>query len=173
MQVKVKVSAKQPVQLPGRCVHCYQPASEWLAIEKRNGRLTRMVDMPLCANCARISRQRSGEEERLVRLGLFLGGFAFFITLAATVFLTPAMLGIGLRALFGLAAALLVAGLLFMGCKQASRRAISPEKKAVLDAAQIRDFSWRTTTFAFQNDAFAAQFKELNQSLLMEDISQT
>jgi hypothetical protein len=42
-----------------------------------------------------------------------------------------------------------------------------PEKKAVLAAARISDFSWWTTTFEFGNDIFAERFIDLNRRMLI------
>jgi hypothetical protein len=42
-----------------------------------------------------------------------------------------------------------------------------PEKKTVLAAARITDFSWWSTTFEFGNDHFAERFVELNRTILI------
>ena len=43
-----------------------------------------------------------------------------------------------------------------------------PDKKAVLESAQLQAFSWRTTTFQFSNDTFVEHFMELNEPILLE-----
>ena len=78
-QVKVKVKAGQVVRFPGVCVHCASPAAEGMPVRKRIGRLTRLVDVPVCAACAQTLRRLSGEEERLQKIGYVVMGLAFVL----------------------------------------------------------------------------------------------
>ena len=81
---------------------------------------------------------------------------------------TPAGLSFILRLLI----ALLIGGGVTFGVFVFFRRAIGnaalPEKKAILQSAQIETFSWRATTFSFTNDAFTERFIDLNEPFLME-----
>lgn len=43
-----------------------------------------------------------------------------------------------------------------------------PEKKAVLESAQLQAFSWRTATFEFSNETYVTRFMELNDPPLVE-----
>lgn len=168
-QIKVKVRPEQDLQFPGLCVHCGNPAPASMPIHRRIGRTTRTIDVPLCTSCAQTITRRSGEEERLQKIGMLVGTAVFLITTAILLIATPAGLGFILRLLI----ALLIGGTLTFGVAAFFRRAISnaalPEKKAILQAAQIETFSWRATTFSFANDAFTERFVDINESLLMEN----
>ncbi|MCZ7674469.1 MAG: hypothetical protein M5U34_48760 [Chloroflexi bacterium] len=63
--IKIKVRARETMQFPGICVACAKPGASPLSLKKRRGRLTRIVDVPLCTDCAAEVRRQSGEEERL------------------------------------------------------------------------------------------------------------
>jgi hypothetical protein len=171
-QVKIKVRPDQIVRFPGICVHCAQPADAQkqahLLVKKRTGRVTRLVDVPLCARCSQATQHLSGEEERLQKLTRVMLGAAFFLSLALVLLLLPAGLALGLRLIVATAVSTAVSAILFSYGRQAVRRAALPEKQAILSAAHITAFSWRATTFEFTNETFARRFAELNQSLLMD-----
>ena len=97
-----------------------------------------------------------------------VSGVLFLLGLAITLLLTPAALSFGLRLLI----ALLVGGGLVAAVLWAFRKPITnaalPEKQAIRQSVAIADFSWRATTFAFENDLFADRFVELNAPRLME-----
>jgi hypothetical protein len=166
-RVKVKVRPGQTVRFPGVCANCLRPAGEQLRLRRRIGRLTREIDVPLCADCSEIVRRRSGEEERLERLGRAAAAAAGLVVAVLLFLLIPGGLP-GLR----LAAALIAgaaAGLVVLGFFARRREAaVLPEKQAVLGAAAVADFSWRATTFEFRSADFARRFRELNESRLME-----
>ena len=166
--VKIKVRPKQNVQFPSLCVHCGQPAPAAMPIHKRIGRTTRTIAVPLCTSCAQTIARQSGEEERLRKIGLLVATAVFLITTAIILIATPAGLSFILRLLI----ALLIGGGVTFGVFVFFRRAISnaalPEKKAILQSAQIETFSWRATTFSFTNDAFTERFIDLNEPFLME-----
>lgn len=167
-QIKVKVRPKQNIQFPGLCVHCGQPAPASMPIHKRMGRTTRTIAVPLCTSCAQTIARRSGEEERLQKIGLLVATAVFLITTAIILIATPAGLSFILRLLIAL---LISSGLTFGVAtffRRAIRNAALPEKKAILHAAQIETFSWRATTFSFANDAFTERFVDINKALLME-----
>jgi len=42
------------------------------------------------------------------------------------------------------------------------------KKKAILEAGRLCDFSWRFTTFEFNDDSFAERFRALNETKLTE-----
>jgi hypothetical protein len=139
-----------------------------MPIQKRIGRTTRIIDVPLCTSCAQAIARKSGEEERLQKIGMLVETAVFLITTAIILIVTPAGLSFILRLLI----ALLISGGLTFGViiffRRAIRNAALPEKKAILQAAQIETFSWRATTFSFANDAFTERFVDINESLLME-----
>ena len=167
--VKLKIQPNQPVTFPGICVHTGEPASEWHTLRKRNGRFTRTISVPISQKTARHLSRRSQEEERYQRLGLIGAGGIFFVAFGLTLILTPAAAGFGLRLLLALAVAYGLAYLTYRFFQRTSQRAALPEKQAILAAAAIADFSWRTTTFSFANEAFAKRFEQLNHTLLMDD----
>ena len=88
--------------------------------------------------------------------------FAFYLVLP------PNLPGL-LRWLVALSGSLLITAVIFKFMQHKIKETILPEKQAVLAAAQIETFSWRATTFTFENDAFSKRFKEMNELLLMEN----
>lgn len=166
--VKIKVRPGGRVRFPGFCVHCSQPAAEVMAINRRSGRRTRSIDVPLCANCFRELRLESGEEERLHRLGRVASvGVSMAVAVLALLLLNvllPLLIALFIALALGLAAGL--------GTRHYFRRkrleAARPEKKAILASSQMVEFSWRAATFEFENEDFSDRFMELNQEKLME-----
>ena len=167
-QVKIKVRPQETVQFPGLCVHCGQPAPVAMPIRKRIGRTTRLIDVPLCLDCAQELRRQSADEERLQKIGRLVSAALFLLTLAVAILLTPASLAFLLRLLTGLLVAGAVTAVSLHFFRRATANAALPEKKAIRQSAQIATFSWRATTFNFENETFAERFKEINESLLME-----
>ncbi|VAW43219.1 hypothetical protein MNBD_CHLOROFLEXI01-692 [hydrothermal vent metagenome] len=167
-QVKIKVRPQQTIQFPGICVHCSQPAPETMIVRQRNGRITRSIHVPLCQRCADELNRHSADEERLTKISWLVGGVSFLLGLAVTLLLTPATLAFGLRLLIAL---LVGAGLItavFWGFRKSIGDAALPEKQSIRQSVAIKTFSWRATTFAFENDLFADRFVELNAARLME-----
>lgn len=167
-QVKVKVRPNQPVHFPPLCVHCAQPAAAKMGLRRRIGRVTRLVDVPVCDDCHYELRRRSAEEERLQKLGWLVSAVLFLLLEAIALFLTPAGLGLGLRLLLAALVALIPTSLVFWLFGRASARAELPSKRAIRQSATIANFSWRATTFAFDNEDFAEQFRAMNEARLME-----
>ncbi|NCF66672.1 MAG: hypothetical protein GWP61_11905, partial [Chloroflexi bacterium] len=120
-------------------------------MEKKEGRTIRQVDVPLCDKCAPQLRRQSAAEERLQKLSRLLSIVAGVAT-ALTVFLLMAGFAIWLRLpgalLLGLVAAVFVTWLF----RPVIAKAALPEKKEILEAAQLEAFSWRTATFVFSNE---------------------
>lgn len=167
-QVKIKVRSQQTVQFPGICVHCGQPAATAMPIRKRIGRVTRLINVPLCSDCAQELHRQSADEERLEKIGRLVSIALFLLTLAVVILLTPAGLAFLLRLLIGLLAAGAVTAVSLHLFHRAQANAARPEKKAIRQSAQIAAFSWRATTFKFENETFTERFKEINEPLLME-----
>ena len=166
--VKIKARPDQPVHFPPLCVHCTQPAVGKMGLRRRIGRVTRMIDVPLCKECQYELRRRSGDEERLYKIGWLVSGVLFLLAVAILLLLTPSEFGFGLRLLLSATAALLLATAVFALFRRASSRAELPTKQAIRQAAQIANFSWRATTFEFMNETFADQFRTMNETRLME-----
>ena len=166
--IKVKVRPKQTVRFPGICVHCTQPATESMQVKKRMGRVTRLIKIPLCAACADTLQRRSGDEDRWFKIGLLASGVVGLLVLAFALLFTPVAWGMGLRYLLALGVSVLVGTAVWLLTRIQQKRVMLPEKQAILDAAHIATFSWRTTTFEFRNQAFLERFKTINESLLME-----
>ncbi len=139
-----------------------------MSVRKRDGRIRREVNVPLCAACAAELNRQSGDEERLQkirRLAAVVTGLAVIIFV---LLVTAVGMGFVLRLLLALPLAALAAFLMIRAFQPAIKNAALPEKKAIRAAAQIDLFSWRATTFLFANETFAERFEKLNQSLLMK-----
>jgi hypothetical protein len=166
--IKVKVRPGGNVRFPGICAHCSQPATETMALTRRNGRRTRSIDVPLCAACFRELQRESGQEERLHRLGR-VASVAVFLLVAILAFILFNRL---LPLLAGLFVSLAIGTMVGLGVRLYFRRiraeAARPEKKAVLASAELLEFSWRAATFEFENEEFSDRVEELNQEKLME-----
>ena len=167
-RIKIKVRPQQTIAFPGICVHCSQPAPETMTLRQRYGRITRLIDVPLCTRCASELSRRSAEEERLQKISWLVSGVLLLLGLAIALLLTPPALSFGLRLLL----ALLVGGGLAAGVLWAFRKPMAnaalPEKQAIRQAVIIDDFSWRATTFGCENELFADGFTELNGTRLMD-----
>ncbi|HEY1409131.1 MAG TPA: hypothetical protein VF434_09325 [Promineifilum sp.] len=164
-QVILRVRPGEKVRFPGLCVHCGRPASDKIVLMRKSGQLTRRLDAPICAECARQLSRRSGKEERLLRMSwpaaigaaVLLAGMIFLILSFDTLWLR-----MSIAALVGLAGGAVVRWAI------ARRAALAelPEKRAVSDAARIVDFSWRDMILAFENANFAEQVRALNREVL-------
>ncbi|MCP4429321.1 MAG: hypothetical protein GY803_32970 [Chloroflexi bacterium] len=139
-----------------------------MALRKRIGRVTRQVDVPLCADCWRKINRESGEEERLGKMGWLAAGGTAVLALTVIFLLTPAEMSLSLRLLVGLALALVLAEFARQLFRRAQRKAMLPVKKAIRQSANLTNFSWRAAVFEFTNETFAERFKEINESLLMK-----
>jgi hypothetical protein len=164
-QVVLRVRPGEAVRFPALCVACGQPARERLTLQKRRGQVTRRVEAPLCADCARQLARRSGREERLLRLSW---PAAIITTVLATALVFVALpleawwLRLVLAAAVGLGAGALVRSALVRQAAQAEL----PEKRAVSEAAQIADFTWRDMTLSFKRADVAGRVRELNADVL-------
>jgi hypothetical protein len=167
-QVKVKVKVGQVVRFPGVCVHCANPAGEGMTLRKRIGRLTRLVDVPVCVDCAQTLRRRSGEEERRQRIGYAATGLAFLLAAAVVYALLPP-LAVLLRGGAAVILGVLVASAVQAQLRGLALKAARPEKRMILESARLANFSWRATTFEFSNEAFVERFVDLNEQLVMRD----
>lgn len=166
--VKLKIRPDQPLDFPGLCVHCGDRAAAWHTISRRQGRVSRHVEVPVCDRCQGVLRRNSYLEERWQRLGLLGLLSGTLLAGALAWFLLPAALPDLLREGVALGAALLTAFVVYQLARRARQRAALPDKQAIRDAARIRRFSWRTMTFDFANEAVGEQFAALHADRLME-----
>ncbi len=166
--VKVKVRPGEALRLPTKCVHCNKSASERMPVRQKSGQITRFLDLPLCEDCHRDLNRKSGEEERLQRIGLVTATIVGLATMLALFFLLFAEMPIWIRLISALFIAILVFAGIWLVFQRLSSRAVLPETKKVSESAQMIEFSWRATTFAFTNDDFAHRFGQLNQERLMD-----
>ena len=105
-QVILRVRPGEKVRFPGLCVHCGRPASDKIVLMRKSGQLTRRLDAPICAECARQLSRRSGKEERVLRMSwpaaigaaVLLAGMIFLILSFDTLWLR-----MSIAALVGLA----------------------------------------------------------------------
>ncbi len=167
-RVKVKVRPGDILRLPAHCVHCSAKATEQMQIRYKNGPATRILELPLCDDCCRELNRKSGEEERFQRLGLFVASLVGLIILIILYFLLLTGLPIWLRLLTALFIAIIMSAGIMLIFRRIGLRAVLPEKRNILESAQMVDFSWRATTFEFTNDDFAQRFGQLNEHRLMD-----
>ena len=166
--IKIKVRPHKIIRFPGLCVHCGQPGAKTMTLKKRIGRVSRMVDVPLCGQCWSDFNQRSSEEGRLGKLGWVTAVILFTLSLAVVLLLTPAEISWLLRLVVALVLGLMLAQLAWQLFRRAQLNAELPAKKSIRQSADITHFSWRATTFEFTNETFAKRFEEMNKSLLMD-----
>lgn len=166
--IKIQARPEETIRFPGLCVHCARPGATPLRLKKRHGRITRQVDVPLCADCAEELTRKSGQEERLEKMGWAAAGGTAVILLILGLLLTPAGLAFWLRLLLGLIVGLGVGTAVLLYFRRRALQHALPTKLAILQSAQIQTFSWRAVTFTFTNETFSERFRALNQPLLME-----
>jgi hypothetical protein len=169
MQIKVKARPGEPLQFPGVCVHCGQGATAWLTLKKRNGRITRLIDVPLCAACDKARLRRSGVQEQRQKLGWLATALTGLLGLALTFMLLSADFGVGVRLFLALLVAGLGATAVFTMSQRWADQAALPDVKAIRQAARLDTFSWRTVTLSFTNENFADQFRQLNEPIIWEN----
>jgi hypothetical protein len=167
--VRVRVRPGQELRFPAACVYCGQPAEPALRLRRRIGRVTREVDAPLCADCQQEVRRLSGDEERWQKLGRLAAGLAFLVLFLLLFFLIVPGLLLGLRLLLALAIAGLAGAAAYSAFRRRSVRYARPQKQAILAAARLDGFSWRTMTLAFADEDFAQRFAALNEPDLILD----
>lgn len=166
--ITLRVRPGETVRFPALCVACGQPARERLTLQKRRGQITRRVDAPLCAECARQLARRSGQEERFLRLSWPAAAIA---TLLLAVLI---IVGLPLdpwwpRLLTGAIVGLIGGALVRWAMARRAAAAELPEKRAVSQAAQIVDFSWRDMTLALTNAGIADRVREMNAAVLVKE----
>ena len=138
-----------------------------MALEKKDGRTVRQVDVPVCDQCVVLLRRQSAAEERLQKLSRLFSAVAGLLVGAGALLVMSGFvlwLRLPIAMLLGVAVAALVTSLF----RPAIDRAALPEKQAVQKSAQLETFSWRTATFRFSNEEFVERFQALNELLLVE-----
>ena len=122
--------------------------------------------MPLCAECAALLQRSSGDEERLGKLrrvsaGLAGGGAGLDLFTASA----PKY-----RVLDSPLLALLLGGAAagwFFTIQTIELPGRLRRRNGRCAGGELEDFTSRSATFVFANETFAEQFKEQNESLLM------
>ena len=162
-QVKVEVQPGEALRFPNVCVNCGQGATGWMPLRRRKGPVTREIKVPLCTQCQQHLGRLSAEEERWRQLGWLFGGLALVVGSLLFFFVWPAWLPLLLRILLALLSGTASGVALLIALRRASLKHARPEKVAVIRAANLGDFNWRTTTLEFEQDAYAEAFRELNE----------
>jgi hypothetical protein len=164
-QVVLRVRPGEAVRFPALCVACGQPARERITLQKRRGQVTRRVEAPLCSECARQLARRSGQEERLLRLSwpaaIIIAGL-----LAGLVFVLLPPASWPLKLVVAVAIALGAGAFTRWVLARRAAQAELPEKRAVVEAAQIVDYTWRDMTLSFVRADIAGRVRELNADAL-------
>jgi hypothetical protein len=165
-QLTLRVRPGETIRLPNRCLVCGRLPQEHLTLKKRHGQVSRKVEAPLCSDCARQLTRRSSEEERrlrAVRVATVIIGLIILLILAMADW-GP----LWLRLAVAFIAAFTVAALAHHSGMRWVSKAKLPEKRAVLNAAQITDFSWRDMTLVFDNPAIFNEVRELNSEIVVD-----
>lgn len=166
-EVKVRVRVGEAVRFPGRCARHLTPATDTMPVRHRVGRRTRIVDVPVCPECAAVLRQESGAEERRRRLTQLLAVAGLVAGAALGWWLVPAAWMPIIHLAAALTGGLLLAASIWTWGRRGLPRLARPEKQAAREAVRIVDFSWRAMTFAFSQDDYAREFSALNKNRLM------
>ncbi|MCP4360753.1 MAG: hypothetical protein GY796_22320 [Chloroflexi bacterium] len=166
--VKIKVRPQQTVTFPGICSHCGRPAPYIMPVKKRISRITRLIGVPVCTDCAAHINYKSAAEERLQKMDWLISGAVFLLLLGIGLLVAPASLPFLLRLLMVGLGTIMATTVTHAFFKRQIRKTYLPPKQAVLNAARIENFTWRATTFAFENETFSQRFREINEPLLME-----
>lgn len=161
-QITLRVRPGEMVRFPNRCAACGQPATERLPLQMKRGPVTRRLDAPLCADCARQLTRRSGREEQLLRTGWAAVVAAGLVLLAVIALLLggPWWLRGLLGSLAGVAGAALVR---WAFIRRAAAEQL-PETRTVRESARIVDFTWRDMTLELADETLAADVIELNET---------
>jgi hypothetical protein len=165
-QLTLRVRPGENVRFPNRCVVCGRLPQERLTLKKRHGQITRKLDAPICDDCARQLTRRSAEEERrlhVARVATVITGLFVLIILVLAGW-EP----LWLRLAVAFIGAVTVAAIVHRLVLNWAAKANLPEKRAVLEAVQITDFSWRAMTLAFDNPAIIIEVMELNSDILVD-----
>jgi len=159
-QITLRVRPGEMVRFPNRCAACGRPATERLPLQTKRGPVTRRLDAPLCADCARQLTRRSGREEQLRRTGR-VAAVAVGLALPAVVAL---LLGgpWWLRGLLGLLAGGAGVALVWWVFDRRAAAEQLPETRTVRESARIVDFTWRDMTLELADATLATAVVELN-----------
>lgn len=166
--VKVEVQPGEALRFPQQCVNCGREPVDSMRLQKRRGRVTRQIDVPLCADCVQELQRLSGDEERWLRMGWFFGAVSFLLGLVLFLLFLPGWLAFWPRLLMAAIIAGAAAAAVTLYIRRRSLEKARPEKIAVRNSARLADFSWRATTFEFEDEEFAGEFIELNKEKLLE-----
>jgi hypothetical protein len=164
-ELTVKIGPNETLRFPGICTNCAEPAQSSRELRRRDGRIQRQIDVPLCKQCAAQLNKTSAAEERLLRQGRLFAPLAALLILIAGLLLFVGFdfwLRLPLALILASAAGVIVWRLF----QRALGKAALPQKKAVLESAELRAFTWRTATFVFNNDTFIDRFAELNEAII-------
>ena len=159
-QITLRVRPGEMVRFPNRCAACGQPATEHLPLQMKRGPVTRRLDAPLCADCARQLVRRSGREEQLRRTGWAAAVVAGLALLAVVALLLGGPWW--WRGLLGGMVGGAAAALVWWAFARRAAAEQLPETRAVRASARIVDFTWRDMTLELADDALAAAVVELN-----------
>lgn len=161
-EITLPIRPGQTVRFPALCVACGRPATESMTVRRRQGQTLYRLDVPLCADCLRLSRRRSGREETLRRAGWLAAvvgaGLAFGL-----VWLLGGSLGTWGRVIAALIAAVVAGGLAWWGFRRTAQGAELPEARAVRDSAQISSFTWRDVTLMLADAGLADRVAAMNE----------
>lgn len=164
-QLIMKIGPNETMRFPGVCTNCANPATKSMQLSRREGHLRRQVEVPICAQCAQQLDKKSAAEERLRKLSWLFAVVAVVVVFLAALFIFP---GFWLRLFLALFLALLTGAIIRRLFQPAIAKAALPQKKAVLESAQLESFNWRSATFKFDNETFIERFIELNEPLILE-----
>jgi hypothetical protein len=164
-QLIIKIGPNETMRFPNLCTNCANPATKSRQLSQREGHLRRQVEVPLCAQCARQLAKKSAAEERLRKQSWLFAVVVAVVVFLAALFIFP---GFWLRLLLAILLALLAGAIVMRLFRPAIARAALPQKKAVLESAQLESFNWRSATFKFDNETFIERFIELNEPLILE-----
>ena len=167
--ITLAVRPNQKIKFPAICAHCAAPTQQTFPISQQAQLRLRSIAVPLCEQYRRIMRRCSFKESQRLRLGLVFGGGVGVIALAIILLISPVTLTFMARFLLGIIGGAILGTAVWLMFYNNSRNEILPEKQNILQSARIGEFNHQSTTFLFENQTFADRFRQLNQSLQVEN----
>ena len=88
-QLIIKIAPDETIRFPALCTNCAKSAVESMELVKRSGRTRRLVDVPICEQCAAQVQKKSAAEERMQKQSWLFAAVIGVLILFALLLLLP------------------------------------------------------------------------------------